>query len=398
MSGVGYRVMVPHDAETAIEHDAGHVPGVGSVSIILPAYNEAEAIPIVVRDIRSHVPDAEIIVVDDASTDATADVARANGCTVVRHKTNRGKGAGLRTGFAASQGEVVIFMDADATYPADVIPEMINLLADHDYVRADRTLDADNTPRLNRIGNRIMERVLQTLHGLTRGDHLSGLYGFRRGAFAALNTDAQGFDIEVEIGIKVKEQELRVASLPIAYRSRIGDKKLQPFRDGARILGRILKLVLIYRPLLLFGLPGLILMGASLLGAVALAGGPIVTGYLGLSIHTFIVASLGILAGFQLLTFGIAGAVYRRHLGFAVAPLLDRVTSPGIRTWAVVIGSLVTAVCGIWLVVTIAGWVLSGGPAFTATQSLVLTATGAVFGLQLLSAALFITLVADRTR
>lgn len=389
---------VPAETDIDTSRDLPDSHGVPRVSVILPAYNEAEAIPIVVRDIRAHVPDAEIVVVDDASTDQTADIAREAGCVVVRHDVNRGKGAGLRTGFKASHGDYVIFMDADATYPAAAVPKIVQLLATNDYVRADRAIDASNTPRINRIGNKVMERTLQTLHGLSPGDHLSGLYGFRREAFEALGTDAQGFDIEVEIGIKVKEQDMTSASVPIEYLPRVGDKKLQPLQDGARILGRILRLVLIYRPLLLFGVPGAFLTTVSLVAAVLLAGGPVRTGYLGLSIHTFIVAALGVLAGFQLLTFGIAGAAYRQSLGFSVSPQITRVTSPKARAVFATIGTVLTVGCGVWLLVTIIQWIVSGGPEFTATRALVSSATGAVFGLQLLSASLFMTLLAEKTR
>ena len=289
-------------------------------------------------------------------------------------------------------------MDADASYPGSAIPRMAELLEDHDFVRADRRIDDSNTPYVNRVGNRALGATLRTLHGLGPGDHLSGLYGFRAGALEDLATEATGFDIEVEIGIKVKERALSVAVLSIEYLPRIGDKKLSPLNDGARIFGRILRLMLIYRPLLLFGLPGLILAATSLAAAIALSGGPIITGYLGLDIHTFIVSALGILAGFQLMVFGIAGAVYRQHLGFRASPVLDAVTSPTARMIAAIIGASLTVICGVWLAVTIIGWIVAGGPEFTATRSLVFTATGAVFGLQLLSASLFVTLLSDRTR
>lgn len=366
--------------------------------MVLPAFNEAEALPTVVSDIRTWAPDAEIIVVDDGSQDATAQIAQDLGCILVRHGHNRGKGSALRSGLGKAGGGKVIVMDADATYPASAIPHMARLLEDHDFVRADRRIDDSNTPYLNRVGNRVLGATLRTLHGLGPGDHLSGLYGFGAGVLEGLATEATGFDIEVEIGIKVKEHALSVAVLPIDYLPRIGDKKLSPLRDGARILGRILRLVLIYRPLLLFGLPGLVLAAVSLIAAIALSGGPIVTGYLGLAIHTFIVSALGILAGFQLMTFGIAGAVYRHHLGYHSSSLVDTITSPTARTIAAIIGGLLSIIGGAWLAVTIIGWIVAGGPEFTATRSLVFTATGAVFGLQLLSASLFVTLLSDRTR
>ena len=368
------------------------------LSVVLPAFNEEQALPTVVGNIRRWARDAEIIVVDDGSQDATAQIAHDLDCVLVRHDHNRGKGTAIRSGLARSHGDKIIVMDADATYPASAIPSMVELLEDHDFVRADRQIDDSNTPYVNRVGNRALGATLRTLHGLGPGDHLSGLYGFRAGALEDLATEATGFDIEVEIGIKVKERGLSVAVLPIEYLPRIGDKKLSPLNDGARILGRILRLMLIYRPLLLFGFPGLILATTSLVAAIALSGGPIITGYLGLDIHTFIVSALGILAGFQLMVFGIAGAVYRQHVGFRASPVLDAVTSPTARTVAAIIGGLLTIFCGVWLAVTIIGWIVAGGPVFTATRSLVFTATGAVFGLQLLSASLFVTLLSDRTR
>jgi len=383
--------------EPTITHDDASDRG-PVVSVVLPAFNEEDALPTVVEGIRRWTPNAEIVVVDDGSTDGTARVAQHLGCVIVLHDHNRGKGSALRSGLARARGDKVIIMDADASYPASALPKMVDLLDTHDFVRADRQINDSNTPYVNRVGNRALGATLRTLHGLGPGDHLSGLYGFKRGVLEDLATDATGFDIEVEIGIKVKERGFSVAVFPIDYLPRIGDKKLSPVGDGARILGRILRLVLIYRPLLLFGLPGLILATMSLVAAVALSGGPIDTGYLGLAIHTFIVSALGILAGFQLMIFGVAGSVYRRHLGFRASPILDKVTGPSARTFAAVFGGLLTVVCGIWLMVTIIGWILAGGPEFTATRSLVITATGSVFGLQLLSASLFVTLLSDRTR
>jgi len=395
---VRYRIDVAQDVteRTTARDSPGTVVPV--LSVILPALNEEEALPTVVADIRGWVPDAEIIVVDDGSEDETPQVAQSLGCVLVSHDRNTGKGSALRSGLGKARGDAVIVMDADATYPASAIPRIVELLEDHDFVRADRQIDDTNTPYINRIGNRTLGATLRTLHGLGPGDHLSGLYGFRAGVLEDLATEATGFDIEVEIGIKVKERGLSVAVLPIEYLPRIGDKKLSPLIDGARILGRILRLVLIYRPLLLFGLPGLILAATSFVAAVALSGGPIVTGYLGLAIHTFIVAALGILAGFQLMVFGIAGAVYRQHLGFRSSPVLDAVTSATARTIAAILGGLLTIICGVWLAAMIIGWIMAGGPEFTATRSLVFTATGAVFGLQLVSASLFVTLLSDRTR
>jgi glycosyltransferase involved in cell wall biosynthesis len=365
---------------------------VGHATIVLPAFDEAEALPLVVDDIRSVLgPDADIVVVDDGSSDDTADVAQRLGCRLTVHAVNRGKGAAIRSGVAAATGDIVIVMDADATYPASTIPTMIELLADHDFVRAERRIDASNTPVINRVGNVLLGKALTSLHGLDPGDYLSGLYGARRAVFESLGTEADGFDIEVEIGIKSQANDLSVATVPTEYRPRVGEKKLEPISDGMGILGRILMLVLLYRPLMLFAVPGLVLMVLSIIGALALSRGPIVTEYLGLSIHTFIVAALGVLAGFQLVVFGLAAALYRTRLGFSPSPMLERITSPGVRTWMAVVGTLLAIVGGIWLAVLIVGWLASGAPLFTETRSLVFAAAGFVFGLQLASASMFLT-------
>ncbi|MGB5730804.1 MAG: glycosyltransferase family 2 protein, partial [Acidimicrobiia bacterium] len=146
-------------------------------TIVLPAFNEEEALPVVVDDIRSVLgPDADILVVDDGSTDRTADVARQLGCAVEVHAVNRGKGAAIRTGVASASGEIVIMMDADATYPASTIPAMFDLLEDNDFVRAERSIDASNTPAINRLGNVLLGKAMTSLHGLDAGDYLSGLY------------------------------------------------------------------------------------------------------------------------------------------------------------------------------------------------------------------------------
>ena len=163
----------------------------GQATIVLPAFDEEEALPVVVEDIRSVLgPDADIVVVDDGSTDDTAAVAKRLGVSLAVHEVNRGKGAAIRSGIQAAGGEIVIVMDADATYPASTIPAMIDLLEDHDFVRAERIIDSTNTPAVNRVGNVLLGKALTSLHGLEPGDYLSGLYGARRAASTSRSRSA----------------------------------------------------------------------------------------------------------------------------------------------------------------------------------------------------------------
>ena len=218
-----------------------------NATVILPAYNEATALPHVLDALLDALDDrCEIIVVDDASTDGTAAIARRYPCRLLRHTWNRGKGAAVRTGLAAARGRFVVVMDADNTYPAAAIPAMLALAAEYDLVRCTRTSCASHMPALNRLGNRAFDILLGTLCGLEGHDHLSGLYGVRREALNAMGLTADGFDLEVEIGVKVRARQLRSASLPVGYGERLGEKKLRAWRDGWLILRRTLVLALMH--------------------------------------------------------------------------------------------------------------------------------------------------------
>src|SRR5690348_5661762 len=110
-------------------------PEAGGVTttVVLPAFNEAAALPGVLKELEDQLPgDYEVLVVDDGSTDDTAEVAERGPCRLVRHKTNRGKGVAIRTGIAEASGENVVIMDADATYPVTAIEHLVEHLADHD--------------------------------------------------------------------------------------------------------------------------------------------------------------------------------------------------------------------------------------------------------------------------
>ena len=160
-------------------------------------------------------------------------------------------------------------MDADATYPVAAIEQLVEHLDDHDLVRGSRDSSADNMPTVNRLGNWFFNKLFTIAHGLESGDHLSGLYALRRDSFRRLGLEARGFDIETEIGIKAKARGLREAEIPISYLPRMGEKKLSPWKDGLRILGRVIVLLLIYNPTATFIIPGLALMGITITGAIA---------------------------------------------------------------------------------------------------------------------------------
>src|ERR671923_575224 len=187
-------------------------------TVVLPAYNEGAALPHVLDELGEYLDRSyEVLVIDDGSTDDTADVAGRYPVRLVQHATNRGKGVAIRTGIAEAQGENVVIMDADATYPVPAIKEMVELLDENDLVRGIRESEPESMPLVNRLGNWLINKLLAISHGLEGADHLSGLYAIRRSEAVKLGTEARGFDIETEIGIKARARGLRQATVPISY-------------------------------------------------------------------------------------------------------------------------------------------------------------------------------------
>jgi glycosyltransferase involved in cell wall biosynthesis len=364
-------------------------------TVLLPAYNEGAALPHVLGELGEYLDQTyEVLVVDDGSTDDTADVAERYPVRLVQHRENRGKGVAIRTGIAEAQGENVVIMDADATYPVPAIRDMVDLLDENDLVRGIRESETDSMPAVNRFGNWLFNRLLAISHGLEGSDQLTGLYAIRRSEAIRLGTEARGFDIETEIGIKAKARGLREATIPISYLPRVGEKKLSPWKDGLRILGRVIVLLLIYNPTLTFIVPGLALMAVSITGAILLSSGPVGISYLGLSIHSFIVAALGVLAAFQLVIFGVAAALYGVEAGKRPPWWLLRVISVRFRLLMASLGMLLMVGSLAKLIQLTVQW--AGNNIFTDTRALVLATSFLVLGLQMLSAALFISIFSGR--
>lgn len=376
-------------------------PGPNSplVSIILPAYNEAEALPKVLDELLLRIDTPfEIIVVDDGSSDGTAQVAQEYPIQLIQHNANLGKGAAVRTGLEAAQGEYVIIMDADASYPAEAVPELVSLLGTYDLVRCTRKDGKEHMPRINRLGNWFFERLLGNVIGLEGEDHLSGLYGLHRDDLLKMDLSAQAFDLEAEINWKAKVYGLKVANLPINYQERVGQKKLHPLRDGWLILNRILFMALTYNPVAIFVIPGLLIMLLGILGAGILRNTNLETPYFGVNIHSFILATIGILLGFQMMIFGLAAALYAVEAGYRPKPWLLFLSSVKVRVVVGLVG-LVLALGGFaGLAMLVAGWIAAGTGPFKETRALVLNSTILVAGVQLLSASLFLSIFAERSK
>jgi hypothetical protein len=321
-------------------------------SIILPAYNEAEALPTVLQSLFDLVNERyEVIVVDDGSTDETVAIAAKFPCTVLRHDQNRGKGAALRTGLQGATGRFIIVMDADATYPVSAIPKLVAELSDHDFVRGVRRSRDKSMPLVNRIGNGILDRTLWLLHGVQGEDQLTGLYGLRRDILNDMHIASQGFDLETEIDIKARARHLRASSIPIEYRPRLGEKKLHPLRDGFRILRRALALAVLYNPLLTFFVPAMLVWALDALLLLDVSAGWGSATHRGEDVVFVLV--LGASVGLQFL---LAGSAVSLYAGADLEPQSMWLTHFGHRRFrvaAATAGSLMAAFGSVLIALTV---------------------------------------------
>jgi glycosyltransferase involved in cell wall biosynthesis len=238
-------------------------------TVIIPAYNE-EGLGVVLGKLFSVTDENyEIIVVDDGSTDCTPGIAQEFPCRLISHPINQGKAAAVRSGIAAARGESVVFVDADDTYPVDVLPEIVQALSESDMVVKYRVDGRDNIPTVNRLGNRVFYGLIRYLYGLTGSDPLTGFYGMKRSVLLNMNLDSSGFGVETELAIKAGRMGLKIREIPIRYRPRIGESKLNAASDGIRLLRVILKALALFSPTFFFVLPGGALVGiGSLLMAL----------------------------------------------------------------------------------------------------------------------------------
>lgn len=223
------------------------------LSIILPAKNESAAIGVTVSGIRQHYPDAEVIVVNDGSTDSTAAVAEAAGAKVVHHPYSKGNGAAIKTGARAASGEIIVFMDADGQHdPAD-IPRLLELIEQgHDMVVGARQKGSQASVGRG-LANGLYNRLASWMTGHRVEDLTSGFRAVRANKFREfLYLLPNGFSYPTTSTMAFFRAGYSVAYVPIHAAQRIGKSHIRLLRDGARFLLIIFKIGTLFSPVKIF--------------------------------------------------------------------------------------------------------------------------------------------------
>jgi hypothetical protein len=204
-----------------------------SIGVVIPCYNEEEGVRAVIGRMPTVVD--EVVVVDNNCTDRTAEVAASLGARVVSERTP-GYGAAYKAGLRAVQSDIVVTLDGDGTYPPEEIPRLVQTLLEKrwDFLSASRFPLAD--PRAmgfsNRLGNRVLTVAAAMLFFKPIRDSQSGMWVFRRAALERLRLTSDGMAFSEEIKLEALLRGLRFGEAHIPYGMRVGEVKLQKWRDG----------------------------------------------------------------------------------------------------------------------------------------------------------------------
>jgi glycosyltransferase involved in cell wall biosynthesis len=209
-----------------------------TVSVVIPCFNEEEGVAHVLRGMPDYVD--EVIVVDNNSTDGTAEVARELGAIVI-HESRKGYGRAYQAGLPAATGDIVATVDGDGTYPSTMIAPLIDaiLAGGLDFISASRfpLQDPRAMRRRNWLGNMVLTWTTRVLYWRWIADSQSGMWVFRRSSLRWIRPCQTGMAFSEEIKLEaIRAPQVRFGERPIAYYERIGETKLFTWQDGFKNL------------------------------------------------------------------------------------------------------------------------------------------------------------------
>lgn len=240
------------------------------VAVLVPCYNEALTIGKVIEDFQKHMPQAQIYVYDNNSTDDTVRIALEKGA-VVRQESHQGKGNVVRSMFRDIEADCYIMVDGDDTYPAQEAAKVAAFVLNGqaDMAIGDRlssTYFEENKRPFHNVGNRVVRALINLLFHSQVRDIMTGCRAFSRRFVKGFPVLSGGFEIETEMTIHALDKKMHIVETPIQYRDRIAgsESKLNTVFDGAKVIKTIFTLFKDYRPMLFFGWIAVLLFAAGM--------------------------------------------------------------------------------------------------------------------------------------
>ena len=375
-----------------------------TVSVVLPCLNEAQAVGICVRKALAALDrmniSGEVIVVDNGSTDGSAEVAAQAGARVVNER-RRGYGAAYLRGFEEARGKYIVMGDADDTYDFSDLAPFIEPLRKGgiDMVMGTRLkgkiLPGAMSWSHRWIGNPILSGLLRLFFHTRISDSHCGMRSFTRDAYRRMKLRTTGMELASEIVVKALRENLAILETPITYHPRVGDSKLVGTRDAWRHL----RFMLVYSPSYLFQLPGFLLaaMGACLV--LYLAHGPRTLFGHQWDFHVLLFGALALILGYNLVLFDILAKTFSMGAGLARPDQwLEWFTAIFSLERGLLLGGLMF-MAGLGLETKIfVDWVRSGYGELMAVRGIVIGMTAIVLGAQTIFASFLISLMLIRRR
>ena len=244
------------------------------IAVLIPCYNESTTIEKVIKDYNEALPEADIYVYDNNSTDGTDEIAK-NAGAIVRYEYRQGKGNVIRSMFRQIDADCYLMVDGDDTYPAESAREMCNLILEKkaDMVIGDRlssTYFTENKRPFHNFGNRIVRLLINKLFNNKIKDIMTGYRAFSYEFVKTYPVLSKGFEIETEMTIHAVDKNFMLKEIPIAYRDRPEGSvsKLNTYKDGFKVLKLIATLFKEYKPFFFFNIVAILLAIISLIFVV----------------------------------------------------------------------------------------------------------------------------------
>jgi glycosyltransferase involved in cell wall biosynthesis len=367
------------------------------ISVVIPCLDEEQAVGKVVdqalEGIRLSGRTGEVLVVDNGSTDTSAQVAAEHGAIVVS-EPRRGYGSAYLAGLEAARGDYVVMGDADDTYPLSELPGFVDRLESGDDLvigsRFNGTIHGDAMPFLNRfVGNPVLTGMLNVLFGVKVSDAHCGMRAVRREALSTLDLHSTGMEFASEMVFKAYRRGLTVSEVPIDYYPRIGESKLNRFGDAWRHV----RFMLLYSPSWLYLVPGGLLLVLGLVGMIGLALGPIDVFGRTWQIHTMLGFVALTLIGAQVIQLGVFARTYARVRIGERDLLLERLGRGVTLERGLLAGGALVLFSFVGLVLVGAEWAASGFGELGRAYETALLVTGLGLGIQIVFGAFFLALL-----
>lgn len=241
------------------------------IAVLIPCYNESKTVEKVVKDYKKVLPDADIYVYDNNSTDGTDKIAKKAGA-IVKYEYQQGKGNVIRSMFRDIEADCYLMIDGDDTYPSENAKEMCDLVLEGkaDMVIGDRlssTYFSENKRPFHNFGNKIVRFLINKLFKNKVKDIMTGYRAFSYEFVKSFPVLSKGFEIETEMTIHAVDKNFKLVEIPVTYRDRPEGSvsKLNTYSDGLKVLKTIAVLFKEYKPMAFFGLVSLLCLALSLI-------------------------------------------------------------------------------------------------------------------------------------